>query len=73
MITTDKFVRSKQDRVQLIIDWIPNETVRSVDKMPLQPCRPVPVSSGTIEKAGRNEPCPSGLGKKFKLCHGGLH
>ncbi|MDD7013840.1 MAG: SEC-C metal-binding domain-containing protein, partial [Spirochaetales bacterium] len=24
----------------------------------------------TIPKVGRNEPCPCGSGKKYKLCHG---
>jgi len=23
-----------------------------------------------VEKVGRNEPCPCGSGKKFKVCHG---
>ncbi|PIX61901.1 preprotein translocase subunit SecA [Candidatus Uhrbacteria bacterium CG_4_9_14_0_2_um_filter_41_50] len=26
--------------------------------------------SGTVAKAGRNEPCPCGSGKKYKKCHG---
>ncbi len=28
-----------------------------------------PVKSG-VKKVGRNEPCPCGSGKKYKLCHG---
>jgi preprotein translocase subunit SecA len=27
-------------------------------------------STGDFSKVGRNEPCPCGSGKKFKLCHG---
>lgn len=65
--------RSKQDRVHLIIDWIPNDTVRNVDKMPPQQNRPPPEVSRTIDKVGRNKPCPCGSGKKFKQCHGRLH
>ncbi|HVB41581.1 MAG TPA: preprotein translocase subunit SecA [Streptosporangiaceae bacterium] len=29
-----------------------------------------PASDGDYSKVGRNEPCPCGSGKKFKLCHG---
>lgn len=25
-----------------------------------------------MEKVGRNDPCPCGSGKKYKLCHGRL-
>ncbi len=31
------------------------------------PRRPKPV---TVEKVGRNDPCPCGSGKKYKRCHG---
>lgn len=27
-------------------------------------------TSGPVPKAGRNEPCPCGSGKKYKHCHG---
>lgn len=64
--------QSKQDRVHLIIDWIPNETVRAFDKMPQQQSRVVPASDNTEKKVGRNEPCPCGSGKKYKQCHGAL-
>ena len=30
--------------------------------------KPEPVRVG--QKVGRNEPCPCGSGKKYKLCHG---
>jgi preprotein translocase subunit SecA len=29
-----------------------------------------PAADGDYSKVGRNEPCPCGSGKKFKLCHG---
>jgi len=29
------------------------------------------VSSGSVPKVGRNDPCPCGSGKKYKKCHGG--
>lgn len=34
----------------------------------------IPVSKGTtvtVQKVGRNDPCPCGSGKKYKKCHGG--
>jgi len=30
----------------------------------------VPVTKSEWDKTGRNEPCPCGSGKKYKLCHG---
>jgi preprotein translocase subunit SecA len=30
----------------------------------------VPVQKSDWDKTGRNEPCPCGSGKKYKLCHG---
>jgi uncharacterized protein YecA (UPF0149 family) len=33
----------------------------------------VPAGNGTADadrKAGRNDPCPCGSGKKYKRCHG---
>ncbi|MDH3707307.1 MAG: preprotein translocase subunit SecA [Acidimicrobiia bacterium] len=34
------------------------------------PTKTQPVERTEFEKAGRNEPCPCGSGKKFKHCHG---
>lgn len=31
---------------------------------------PSPASNGALPKAGRNDPCPCGSGKKYKKCHG---
>jgi hypothetical protein len=65
------------DRIHLIIDWVPNSTVRPEDK------RPPPAAAAAPQKTaataipryqgrvvGRNEPCPCNSGKKFKQCHG---
>ena len=30
----------------------------------------VPVTKSEWDKTGRNQPCPCGSGKKYKLCHG---
>ena len=65
---------SDEDRIHLIIDWVPNSTVRLEDKRPPAPAVKQPAASaipsynGKI--VGRNESCPCGSGKKFKQCHG---
>lgn len=40
------------------------EDVTAVEQL-LHPPQPV-----TVEKVGRNDPCPCGSGLKYKLCHG---
>jgi preprotein translocase subunit SecA len=30
------------------------------------------LSEAQMQRTGRNDPCPCGSGKKFKLCHGKL-
>ena len=29
-------------------------------------------AAGKVPKVGRNDPCPCGSGKKYKMCHGRL-
>ena len=65
--------RSEQDRIHLIVDWVPNSTVRPEDKRPPAPPKPLRIGNApTFEgrTVGRNEPCPCNSGKKFKHCHG---
>ena len=38
--------------------------------VPNQPRNRVPVVKSELEKVGRNQPCPCGSGKKYKMCHG---
>ena len=66
--------RSDAARIHLIIDWVPNSTVRAEDKRPPAVVRPKP-AAGAIPRyqgrvVGRNEPCPCNSGRKFKQCHG---
>ena len=66
--------RSDEDRIHLIVDWVPNATVRPEDKRPPAPA-PKPAAASGIPRyngrvVGRNEPCPCNSGKKFKHCHG---
>ena len=35
--------------------------------------RPIPASGMAVPRVGRNDPCPCGSGKKYKLCHGRLN
>ena len=67
--------RSDEDRIHLIVDWVPNSTVRPEDKRPVVAAAPkqpektaIPRYQGRV--VGRNEPCPCNSGKKFKQCHG---
>ena len=46
------------DRVHLILDWVPASTLRPEDRHPAEP------------DPGRNARCPCGSGKRFKHCHG---
>ena len=66
---------SDEDRIHLIIDWVPNSTVRPEDKRPPPVVRKPAASTSAIPSyngrtVGRNEPCPCNSGKKFKQCHG---
>ena len=38
--------------------------------VPSRPASRVPVVKSELEKVGRNQPCPCGSGKKYKMCHG---
>ena len=65
---------SDEDRIHLIIDWVPNATVRPEDKRPPAP-KPKAATTSAIPRyngrpVGRNEPCPCNSGKKFKQCCG---
>lgn len=38
--------------------------------LPTRTTQRSPVVKSDLEKVGRNQPCPCGSGKKFKMCHG---
>ena len=44
-----------------------SDTARAA--VPNQPRNRVPVVKSELEKVGRNQPCPCGSGKKYKMCH----
>ena len=46
------------------------ETETTVDEETQRPQRAAPVQA--LARVGRNDPCPCGSGKKYKLCHGKL-
>ena len=66
--------RIDENRTHLIVDWVPESTVRAEDKRaPASAPKKAEVSAiarydGRI--VGRNERCPCNSGKKFKQCHG---
>ncbi|PIQ12813.1 MAG: hypothetical protein COW70_08065 [Hydrogenophilales bacterium CG18_big_fil_WC_8_21_14_2_50_58_12] len=52
-------------------DWQP--CLRHGDRSPITPNRKrKDFQSGEFDKAGRNDLCPCGSGKKFKQCCGGV-
>ncbi|MGD2171856.1 MAG: aspartyl/asparaginyl beta-hydroxylase domain-containing protein [Gammaproteobacteria bacterium] len=64
-----------EDRIHLIVDWVPNSTVRPEDRRPPAPAPKTAPRGSSIpgyqgRNVGRNEPCPCNSGKKFKHCHG---
>lgn len=44
--------------------------IPSIEKIDFVAKSRKPRKPATSEKVGRNEPCPCGSGKKYKLCHG---
>lgn len=44
--------------------WLFKEVIEQINRDPTAKQQPV-----TVEKVGRNEPCPCGSGKKYKHCH----
>jgi uncharacterized protein YecA (UPF0149 family) len=67
--------KSDLDRIYLIVDWVPNATVRAEDKKPPALAKPASPAASAIpgyngRNVGRNESCPCNSGKKFKPCHG---
>ena len=52
-------------------DAAPDRPVRQArPAAPNRPARQAPVVKSEMEKVGRNQPCPCGSGKKYKMCHG---
>ena len=47
-----------------------SEASRAPLAKPNQAVSRTPIVKSELEKVGRNEPCPCGSGKKFKMCHG---
>ncbi len=69
--------RSDHTRIHMILDWVPNSTLRPEDKRPARPPPATRTASGPSaipsfdgRRVGRNDPCPCNSGKKFKHCHG---
>jgi preprotein translocase subunit SecA len=77
-----EYQREAYDAFADLVDSVKSEALRYVYKAQITqpqtapPARvepvPQPASSGpiTTDKVGRNQPCPCGSGKKFKMCHG---
>jgi preprotein translocase subunit SecA len=48
----------------------PGDTEPPDDLGDLPPLEAYPELAEDVPKVGRNEPCPCGSGKKYKVCHG---
>jgi len=69
-----------EDRIHLIIDWIPSTTVRPQDREQVQAQNNQPAATGVDasdtqqepdwDNVGRNQLCPCQSGKRYKHCHG---
>lgn len=65
--------QSNEDRIHLIIDWVPEFTVRPEDRIlkPVENTGAIPAGAAYQGKiVGRNQPSPCNSGKKFKRCYG---
>jgi hypothetical protein len=62
---------SNHDRVHLIVDWAPAETLLHRERIAgIEKEKPrLPPSQPTVS---RNDPCPCGSGQRYKNCHGKL-
>ena len=50
--------------------WTAGRTVAAVEALHPRAVRRHTAGAADFSKVGRNEPCPCGSGRKFKLCHG---
>lgn len=60
---------SNEDRIHMIIDWIPNSTVRAEDRAEGGQFQSA-VEAMQQQKIGDLQPCPCGSRKRYNECHG---
>ena len=66
-------MEDRAERISNVTYTAPTETGEvetTVDETSYQHKQPMP--AGAVARVGRNDPCPCGSGKKYKLCHGKL-
>jgi len=72
-VAAEGFIQSRrQQRMQMGRGDAPAQE-KPAEKSPAPAAAPQPVVATVrrnTEKVGRNDPCPCGSGKKFKVCHG---
>jgi len=66
--TSDRKLDTIESQVQQIYSQVMSNAARSTP-LPLPSAAALPTSN-PYPKAGRNQPCPCGSGKKYKRCHG---
>ncbi len=66
-------MEDRAERISNVTYTAPTETgeVETTVDDSAYPHKP-PMPAGAVARVGRNDPCPCGSGKKYKLCHGRL-
>lgn len=67
-------MESRAESISNVTYTAPTETGEAETRVDEDTQRRVPLASGiAVPRVGRNDPCPCGSGKKYKLCHGRLN
>ncbi|MDH4118679.1 MAG: preprotein translocase subunit SecA [Acidimicrobiia bacterium] len=76
-----EYQREAFDGFAVLVDSVKSDSVRYIYKAQvtqpesappprIEPSQTGPVRQASSDKVGRNQPCPCGSGKKYKMCHG---
>lgn len=67
-------MENRAESISNVTYTAPTETGEAETRVDEDTQRRVPLASGiAVPRVGRNDPCPCGSGKKYKLCHGRLN
>ncbi|MGE4241632.1 preprotein translocase subunit SecA [Ramlibacter sp.] len=65
-------IEDRAERIANVTYTAPTETGESESTLDATTARQASQAAGDMPRVGRNDPCPCGSGKKYKLCHGKL-
>jgi preprotein translocase subunit SecA len=69
-------MESRAENIANVTYTAPTETgdvETTVDEASQRRAQAQALPAGAVPRVGRNDPCPCGSGKKYKLCHGKLN